>query len=108
MHNSDSARESRHRGGDFLAGMICGAAAGAAVGLLMAAKPGAELRGQIVDSADRLRRRMNENYNKAADTVTDAVDKGREAFRHGRETFDEVRAQYGTETGPTVPSPNVY
>jgi len=91
-------------------GMFWGAAAGVALGLLLAPSTGAELRGQIADSADRFRRRaakqaegvgssVNEMvgkgrqaYDRAMNTVDDLVDRGRQAVDKGREKFEEARA----------------
>ena len=44
-------------GHSFLFGLICGAALGALAGLLLAPKPGSELRNDVSDSARRLRRK---------------------------------------------------
>jgi gas vesicle protein len=77
------------RTGDFLAGVMCGAAIGAAVGLLLATKPGEELRQQIADSTRRFRRKVGETANQAADGVSEVLDRGREAVRRGREEFHD-------------------
>jgi len=89
MYGQSELRERSGRGGEFIAGVICGAAIGAAVGLLIATKPGEELRGQIADSARRFRRKVGETYSQAAEGVNDALDRGREAVRRGREEFHD-------------------
>ena len=80
----------------FMIGLACGTVIGAAVGVLLATKSGAELRGQIADSARRFGRRMNETYSHASDAVASAVDHGREAVKQGRDKFAAARAQYAT------------
>jgi gas vesicle protein len=91
------------RGGEFMFGLLCGAAVGAAIGLLFAPKSGAELRTQLADSADKLRRRAGEKYDQASQAVNEAVDRGRDAVRRGREKFDEARASFSGETTGTTP-----
>jgi gas vesicle protein len=89
--NYDTDLRTTSRGSSFLMGMLCGAAVGAAVGLLMAPSSGADFRGQLSDSAERLRRKAGEGYDRAASTVDDLIGRGKRAARRGRETFDEVR-----------------
>lgn len=86
----------------FTIGLVCGAAIGAAVGLLLAPKSGAELRSNLVGSADRLRRNMNDRYNQAADMVERVVEDGKEAVRRGRDAYDRTRADY-SETDERIP-----
>ena len=94
MRGADYQSEQNGRGNDFVVGLLCGTAVGTAVGLLLATKTGAELRGQIAQSADRLRRRVGESYDRASEAVGQAVDKGRDAVRQGRQTFEDVKADF--------------
>ena len=87
----DTDRQTRSRGSSFAIGLFCGAAVGAAVGLLLAPSSGADFRGQISDQAGRLRRKAGEGYDRAASTVDDLVGRGKRAVRRGRETFKDVR-----------------
>jgi gas vesicle protein len=86
------------RGNEFMIGLLCGTAVGAAIGLLLAPKSGAELRSQLADSADKLRRKAGDTYDQASGAVNDMVDKGRDAVKRGREKFDEARSTYTGET----------
>jgi gas vesicle protein len=90
------------RGNEFLIGLLCGTAVGAAVGLLLAPKPGAELRTQLADSAQRFRRRAEDTYEQASGAVNDMMEKGKKAVRRGKDKFDEARADYDANTGGTT------
>lgn len=92
--------------GTFLFGVLCGAAVGAALGLMFAPKPGSEMRQQLADRTERLRRRASEQagrlrerasqmYGGASDTFSDAVARGREAISAGREAFQQSRPHDG-------------
>lgn len=88
------ATEGTGRGG-FVMGMVCGAAVGAAVGLLLAPQTGAALRQRLGKSADRLRQVVDDEYTRAAETVTSAVDdvieRGAYAVERGQETYQKIR-----------------
>ncbi len=90
--------EHEHGGHDFLYGLMAGAAIGAAIGLLLAPKTGAELRRQLGESAERFRKQADETYRRAATAVDDLVGQGRRAAQAGREKFDEARSQFAGET----------
>jgi gas vesicle protein len=75
----------------FTIGLLCGAAIGAAVGLLLAPKSGAEMRSSLAGSATKLRNTFNDRYEQASGMVGRVVDDGREAIRRGREAFDRTR-----------------
>jgi gas vesicle protein len=93
----DEYTQGRQSGRDFLAGAMVGIAVGTVVGLFMATKPGAELRDQVAESARKFRRHVGDTYDQAADVVSEAVGRGRDALRKGREKFDEVRQEYAPE-----------
>jgi gas vesicle protein len=92
MHHREPENSGR---GDFMVGLLCGTAVGAAIGLLLAPKSGRELRDYLSDSAQRVKRQAKASYSDAAshaeNVVDDVVKRGREAVRRGREKFDEVR-----------------
>jgi gas vesicle protein len=81
-------------GHEFLYGLLAGTAIGAAIGLLLAPKSGAQLRQEIGESAERFRHQADETYRKAAGRVNEMVGQGRRAAEVGREKFDEARAQF--------------
>jgi gas vesicle protein len=98
MHEVDSyyGESTAHTNG-FVMGLLCGAAVGAALGLLFAPKAGSELRSQLYDSTERMRRRAGEAYNQASDTMSDLVDKGRSAVRRGQRKAEETIASATSE-----------
>lgn len=77
--------------GEFLTGMLCGAAVGAVCGVLFTPRAGADVRRQISDSAGRLRERAAEGYQGASDNVSHMISRGREALERGREAFRRTR-----------------
>ena len=82
-------------GSGFMMGLLCGAAVGAAVGLLLAPKAGSDLRQQLYETTGRLRRNATEGYVAAVDTVSGAVEdvigRGKKAAQRGQETYENVR-----------------
>jgi len=57
-------------GGAFMMGLIAGAVLGAGIGMLLAPRPGSELRSQLGDQASKLRDRAAEGYTTASTKVT--------------------------------------
>ena len=85
-------------------GLLCGAALGAAVGLMFAPKAGAELRRTLYDSTGDIRKKAYDAYGQATQTVNEYVSKGREAVDRGRQAFDSAResateGNFGQRTG---------
>ena len=112
MYEGESYIDSGSRGNEFMIGLLVGTAVGAAVGLLLAPKSGAELRHQIADYSERFRRRAGETYERASETVNDLAQRGREtvndlaqrgrdAMNRGRETMEQ--AAESVSSRPTTP-----
>ena len=82
-------------GGGFVMGLLCGAVVGAAVGLLLAPKSGADLRQQIAEKTGRFRRSATDGYVTAVDTfsgaVEDVIGRGKKAAQRGQEVYENVR-----------------
>jgi gas vesicle protein len=93
-------------GAGFMMGLLAGTVLGAGLGMLLAPKAGADLRGQIGQQARDFGNKASEQYRRASETASgwaergrDIVNQAREAVSHGAE---EVRGDTGTSggTGP--------
>ena len=96
MHANDYTSESMNSSSKFMVGLACGTVIGAAVGVLLATKSGAELRGQIADSARRFGKRMSETYGTVNEAVSSAVNTGHDAVRAARDSFSSAREKFAT------------
>jgi gas vesicle protein len=76
-------------------GLLCGAALGAAVGLMFAPKAGSELRQTLYDSTGDIRKKASDAYGQATQTVNEYVSKGRDAVERGKQAFDSARQSAG-------------
>src|SRR5581483_7087704 len=65
-------------GGGFMMGLITGAVLGAGIGLLLAPKSGAELRGQLGAKAGNLADAAQDAYRRATNRASDLADRGRD------------------------------
>jgi gas vesicle protein len=76
--------ESKSQGaGGFFLGLIVGALAGAAIGLLWSPRSGAENRERLADTLPGLGSKVPDAANEATDDLKSRVEEGREAFREG-------------------------
>ena len=100
---SEAGFNERDNGRLFLYGLLFGAALGAAAGLLLAPRAGAELRHDMTDSARRLRRKAGELYDEASHVVTDVAARGRSAFEAGREALQSARPSGGRTSSIDAP-----
>ena len=83
--------EEEESGGGFLLGLLCGAALGAAIGLMFAPKAGSEMRQRLYDSTGDIRRKAHETYEQATEQANNIVSKGRQAVDRGRDAFENAR-----------------
>lgn len=90
-------------GGGFMMGLLTGTVLGAGLGMLLAPKAGAELRGQIGEQAKHLGEYAADQYRKAGETATGLAGRGREMVDRAREAVsrgaEEARTYAGTATG---------
>ena len=95
MHKSQHAETQSFNGdaenGGFLLGLLTGAALGAVVGLMLAPKPGAELRKELSSTTELWRQKAAESYKQASETAADMMSKGRQAAERGRKAFQSAR-----------------
>lgn len=89
-------------GAGFAMGLLVGAAVGAAVGMMFAPKPGNELRRELSDAGSRARSTASDQYRRASSSVSQIVEKGRDAVQKGREAIQ--RKSEGV-TGRNEPHP---
>jgi len=66
---------------------VCGAAIGAAAGLLLAPAHGRVLRRQVADTARRASRRAATSLNGVSTAVADVMSRSRQAFEAGRVAY---------------------
>src|SRR3989442_11781816 len=97
MADSYDRYETEGGGGTgFMMGLLTGTVLGAGLGMLLAPKAGAELRGQVAEQARNLTNRAADQYNtfsnlaadqykKAGETASEWADKGREFVDRTRE-----------------------
>ena len=88
-------------GSGFTIGLLCGAAVGAALGVLFAPKAGWATRRDLAKSADGLRRRGRKLYDSAAETAADLSDAVSDLADRGAEFLDDAtqRVKKGYKPG---------
>jgi gas vesicle protein len=80
-------------GNSFVMGVICGAAVGAALGLLFAPKPGTAMRRDLKKSAQHLSRRAMKLYDNASDAASKIADRGADALDRASAMADELSSR---------------
>ena len=90
MHGNEYGSTTSDSGGGFVTGLLCGAAVGAAIGLLLAPRSGAEMRRTLADSAERLREKGRETYDAANEAFGRVVDQSRQAAEAGRARVEDA------------------
>jgi gas vesicle protein len=95
-------------GGGFMLGLLTGTVLGAGLGMLLAPKAGAELRGQLGEQARNLGNVASEQVRKASDQASGWAEKGRDLVNQTREAVsrgaEEARGYAGATTGSSYGS----
>lgn len=78
-------------GRSFTVGLLCGAAVGAALGLLFAPQNGAATRRELKQSAERLSRRAMKLYDNASETVEQLADRGADVLDRTKDVASRLR-----------------
>ena len=95
-------------GGGFMMGLLTGTVLGAGLGMLLAPKAGAELRGALGEQARTLGNAASEQYKKASETAGTWADRGREMVDKARDAVsrgaDEARSYASGTTGSSYSS----
>jgi gas vesicle protein len=90
-------------GGGFIMGLLAGVALGAGLGMLLAPKPGTELRGQLGEQARTFGNKAGEQYRRAGETASQWAERGREMMNQARSAMErgaeEARGYAGATTG---------
>jgi gas vesicle protein len=101
--NYDRYDEAGSTGGGFMMGLLTGTVLGAGLGMLLAPKAGAELRGQIGEQAKSLGNLAADQYRRAGETASGLAGRGREMVDRAREAVsrgaEEARSYTGGTTG---------
>ncbi|OFW13454.1 MAG: hypothetical protein A3F70_11250 [Acidobacteria bacterium RIFCSPLOWO2_12_FULL_67_14] len=100
-------------GGGFIMGLLAGTVLGAGLGILLAPKAGADLRGQLGEQARNVGSKASEQYRRASETASGWAERGRDMVNQARDAVargaEEARGQTGATTdssyspGPTPP-----
>src|SRR5688500_17955607 len=108
MADSYDRYDNEGGGGGFMMGLLTGTVLGAGLGMLLAPKAGAELRGQIGEQARNLGNMASEQYKKASESATTWAEKGREYAANAKDAVvrgaEEARGFAGATTGSTYSS----
>jgi gas vesicle protein len=82
-----------------LVGFLVGAVVGAVAALLLAPASGTETRRRLRDAADKLADEGRRRYDDARGYAGERADELKEAFRAGKEAYQQARAGHPTDRG---------
>jgi len=103
MADSYDRYDSEGSGGGFMMGLLTGTVLGAGLGMLLAPKAGADLRGALGEQARNLGSMANEQYRKASEAAGGWSDKGREFVDKARDAVsrgvEDARGYATSATG---------
>jgi len=85
MADSYDRNDKEAGGGGFMMGLLTGTVLGAGLGMLLAPKAGADLRGEIGEQARTFGTKASDQYRRASDTATGWAERGREMVNDARE-----------------------
>jgi gas vesicle protein len=99
-------RDNHEAGGaGFIVGLLTGAVLGVGLGMLLAPKPGSDLRGELGEQAKTVGAKASERYQRASETATVLAERGREIVNQAREAVnrgaEEARSAAGDGSGAT-------
>ena len=110
MADSYDRYENEGNGGGFMMGLLTGTVLGAGLGMLLAPKAGAELRGAIGEQARNWGSAASEQYKVAREQAGTWAERGRDVVSQARDAVnrgvEEARGYAGTgygSTGSTTP-----
>jgi gas vesicle protein len=97
-------RDENEGSGSFMMGLLTGTVLGAGLGMLLAPKAGAEIRGQIGEQARNIGNKASEQYRRASDTASGWADRGREFIGRARDTVQHGAEETRYSSEPPSPS----
>ena len=104
---ADYERDEHDGGAGFMMGLLTGTVLGAGLGILLAPKAGAELRGAIGEQARNIGSKAQEQYRRASDSAGQWAEKGRGFVDRARDAVargaEEARG-YANASGSSGPS----
>ena len=83
-------------GRSFAVGLLCGAAVGAALGLMFAPQTGAKTRRDLKRGADRLSRHAMKLYDNASETVEQLAERGADVIDRTKDVARDVASRLRT------------
>ena len=90
-------------GGGFMMGLLAGTVLGAGLGMLLAPRSGAEMRGQLGEQARTFGNRASEQYRRASETANDWSHKGRDMMNQAKDAVqrgvEEARGYASSASG---------
>ena len=111
MADSYDRYENESSGGGFMMGLLTGTVLGAGLGMLLAPKAGAELRGAIGEQARNWSNTASEQYRHARETAGTWAEKGREMVNQAREAAthaaEQARGYAGSTSGSSYGSTGI-
>lgn len=78
-------------GRTFAVGLLCGAAVGAALGVLFAPQTGAATRRDLKSSAEKLSRRAMKLYDNASETMEQLAERGADVLDRTKDVASRIR-----------------
>lgn len=102
MAETDDRYETERAGTGFMAGLLAGTVLGAGLGMLLAPKAGAEIRGQIGEQARNLGSKASEQYRRASERAGNWAERGRHVVERARATVSRGAERATAYTGGTT------
>jgi gas vesicle protein len=102
MADSFDRYDNEGQGNGFMMGLLTGAVLGAGLGMLLAPKAGAEMRGTLGEQARNLGNMANDQYKRASETASGWAERGREFVDKARDAAQrgvEDARNYTSSTG---------
>lgn len=92
-------RDNNETSGGFIIGLLAGAVLGVGLGMLLAPKTGADLRGDLGEQARTFGAKASERYQRASETATGLAERGREIAAQAREAVNRGAEEVRDYTG---------